>query len=141
MPPKPHLRPHQPMPRPRPQMAMPMPRPRPPLGAMGGLLAPDVAPPDQPQPQGILGAQGGPQNGPPLSQMADAANAVLTGGGNGAQDPTQRQQLEQEVQQAIFGALLRSLNVQPQPNQPAFSDQYSTATKPPAFTSPMGPYR
>ncbi len=119
---------------------MAMPRLRPLLAAMGGLLAPDAAQPAQPPPQGILGPQSAPQSGPPLSQMADAANAVLTGG-NSPQGQTQQQQLEQEVQQAIFGALLRSLNVQPQPNQPAFSDQYSTATKPPAFTSPMGPYR
>lgn len=74
----------------------------------------------QPQapPQGAAGMPAGPDLQGSLDQAA------------------MRKALELKLWEMMLGA-----RIQPQPSQPAYSDQFSTASKPPAFTSPMGPYR
>ena len=84
----------------------------------------------------------GTPNESPAAQVAGSVPPSPPGPPSQSQPPPDvPDDVRASIQQAIVDALLRALSVQPQANQPAFSDQFSTATQPPAFTSPMGQYR
>jgi hypothetical protein len=118
--------------RPTPAMGLLAAQSPPPIPPAGGLL----------QPQGsIEGAQlaNASMNldlSSPPAQMEQVAQAQQPGA-----TPDIPEALRKEIEKAILDGLINSLKIQPQANQPAFSDQFSTASKPPVFTSPMGPYR